>query len=247
VPGAPPLRLAFVGRRAIFGSCALEDAVAGVEPAFFDAAPGDAADAAAAALRAFAPDAVVVFAPEDVPAGVLDGVDVPLIELGHGDPLPVSDRMYAAVGGDGAGARVLFVGRSTAYREQVLIPLKHDFDVLHVAHGVTGERLRGYLAGADIALNVHTEPGAAFEHRVALSLAAGLLVLSEPLAPAYGLIAGVDYVEAREPWEMWELVTRIRRTPHAFRAMRLSGRRQAERFRASRVYPRLAREAIAGV
>jgi hypothetical protein len=238
--------VAFVGRRATFGSCALEDPAGGLEPAFFDAGPGDPPDAVAAALRAFAPDAVVAFAPEEIPAGVLDATSAPRITLGHGDPLPVSDRMYAPVAHDGAGARLLFVGRSTAYRERVLIPLKHDFDVLHVAHGVTGERLSDYLAGADIALNVHDDEEPAFEHRVPLSMAAGLLVLSEPLRPTYGLIAGVDYVESRERWEMWEVVTRIRRTPHAFRAMRLSGRRQAERFRASRVYPRLVREVLAG-
>jgi hypothetical protein len=57
----------------------------------------------------------------------------------------------------------------------------------------------------------------------------------------------VDYVEVGAPWELWEVVTQLARTPDALRSMRLSGRRKAERFRASRVWPALAQEALADV
>jgi hypothetical protein len=39
----------------------------------------------------------------------------------------------------------------------------------------------------------------------------------------------------------------MRRAPEAFRPVRLGGRRAAERFRASVVYPRLVRDVLADV
>jgi hypothetical protein len=139
------------------------------------------------------------------------------------------------------------VGRSTLHREAFLGPLKHDFDVLHLAHGVTGDRLGPFMAAADIAVNLHNEPYPTFENRVQTSLAAGLLVVTEPLSPLHGLRPGVHVLEARTPGEAWELVRHAARTPDAFLAVRHAGRAAAERFRASRVYPRLAREALADV
>jgi hypothetical protein len=74
-----------------------------------------------------------------------------------------------------------------------------------------------------------------------------VLVISEPVSPRYGLQPGIDYLEATGPWHLWELVTAAARTPDAFRSVRLSGRRKAERFRASRVYPRVCRDLLADV
>jgi hypothetical protein len=162
-------------------------------------------------------------------------------------PIPVSDRLFAPVGKPGAHPRLLFVGRSTAHREAFLGPLKHEWDLRHLAHGVTGERLRGFMADADVAVNLHNEPYPTFENRVQSSMAAGLLVLSEPLHPRFGLLPGVDHLEAAHPDEMYELVARMERAPRAFRAMRLAGRRAAERFRASTVLPALVRDALADV
>jgi hypothetical protein len=160
-------------------------------------------------------------------------------------PLPVSDRLYAPVreprGGD---VRFLFVGRSTPHREAFLGPVKHDFDCVHLAHGVTGERLQALMAEADVAINLHNEPYPTFENRVQTSMAAGLLVVSEPLSPPCGLNPGVDHIEVAAPWELWEVARRLQRTPQAMRSIRLAGRRQAERFRASRVHVGLAREVL---
>jgi hypothetical protein len=301
VPPPVPLRLAFVGQRVYFGSCALEDAVDGVEPRFFDLHPNAPGHELGTALTAFGPDVVIAFRPDLVPAGALDGVDAVRVgwlteplprpgtdpEAAHPDlrarlqalqgldpsqferivsfdpliaptadrvapvwrslPLPVSDRMFARVVPRRGAPRILFVGRSTAHRERFLGPLKHDFDVLHLAHGVTGGQLGHFMADADIAVNLHNEPYPTFENRVQTSLAAGLLVLTEPLSPLHGLRHGVHLLEARTPGEAWELVHRAARTPGAFLAVRHAGRAAAERFRASRVYPRLAREVLADV
>jgi hypothetical protein len=301
VPPPVPLRLAFVGQRVYFGSCALEDPAGGVEPRFFDLDPSALAHELRTALLAFHPDVVIAFRPDMVPAGALHGVEAVRVgwlteplprpgtdpELAHPDlrarlealqaldasqferlisfdpliaptadavapvwrslPLPVSDRVFAPVTHTTGRPRLLFVGRSTPHREAFLGPLKHDFDVLHLAHGVTGERLNPFMAAADIAINLHNEPYPTFENRVQTSLAAGLLVISEPLSPLHGLRPGVHLLETRTPGEAWELVSRAARTPDAFLSIRHAGRRAAERFRASRVLPRLAREALADV
>jgi hypothetical protein len=273
----------FVGQRASFAGCALEDPAEGVEPAFVDLRPGVPADSLRSAVAATAPDAVVAFRPELVPAGAFDGLDAvvigwltePVPPPGRLDgfdrilasgllaattagevlpvwrsiPLPVSDRVYAPADPrpQARPPRLLFVGRSTPYRERFLTPIKHDFDLLHVAHGMTGMQLLDAYAKADLAINLHDGPTPAFEHRVPMSLAAGLVVLSEPLSPRHGLVPGVDYLEASEPWTMWELAEAARRGPDPYRSVRISGRRAAERFRASRVYPALIRDAIEDV
>jgi hypothetical protein len=162
-------------------------------------------------------------------------------------PIPVADEVFAPVRPAGARPRLLFIGRSTAHRERFLGPLKHSFDLVHLAHGVAGEQLERFFAEADIGVNLHNEPYPTFENRVSLHLAAGHLVLSEPLSPRHALQPAVDYLECAQPWEMWELCSRIGALPDAFHSVRVNGRRQVERFRASRVYPRFVFDLLADV
>lgn len=162
-------------------------------------------------------------------------------------PLPVSDALFAAVRPTPGPPRLVFVGRATPHRDRFLDPVKHDFDVLHIAHGITEGWLVEVLAGRDAGINLHNEPYPNYENRVSTLLAAGLAVFSEELSPRWGLQPGVDYVEVGAPWELWEVMRQVARAPDALRTMRLSGRRKAERFRASRVWPALAREALADV
>lgn len=162
-------------------------------------------------------------------------------------PIPVADSAYADPRPAQGPPRLVFNGRSTAHRERWLGPVKHSFHVVHLAHGVTEQRLAGFLAEADVGLNLHNEDYPQFENRVPALLAAGLLVVTEPLSPRHGLRPGLDLVEVRAPWELWELVRGLARTPDAFAQVRLTGRRTAERFRASRVFPRLVAELEADV
>ena len=291
-------RLAFVGQREYFEQCSLERPAEGVEPTFVDHKPGGPVAPLIGALDALAPDVVVVFRAELMPAGVLGGVPgvvigyltEPLPRPGgrfHPDldvrmrnlrglhaasfdrivsfdplvaptvaevapvwrslPIPVADRLYAGPRPASGPPRVLFVGRSTPHREAFLGNIKRDFDCVHVAHGIGGDRLAEFMAEADIGINLHNEPYPTFENRVSLYLAAGLLVLSEPQSPRHGLLPGSDYVEAADPAVMWDVVRRIARTPDAFASVRLAGHRRAQRWRASRVYPALVRDALADV
>ena len=158
-------------------------------------------------------------------------------------PIPVADRVY----GPPAGDLTVFVGRSSTHRESFLGPVKHDFDVVHVAHGFAGERLIALLRESAIVINLHNEPYPTFENRVPMALAAGALVVSEPLSPTHGLKPAADYVEIRTPWDLWRIIATARRSPEAFAATRAAGRREAERFRASTVFPALVRDVLATV
>jgi hypothetical protein len=104
-----------------------------------------------------------------------------------------------------------------------------------------------FLHASDIGVNLHNEPYPTFENRVPAMLAAGLLVISEPLSPHHGLQPGRDLLEARTPSELYDLVSQAQRTPHAFDTIRRQGRRAAERWRSSHVYPRFVRDLIADV
>ena len=162
-------------------------------------------------------------------------------------PIPVADRFFMEVEPARGPPRALFVGRSSEHRESFLGPAKHDYDVIHIAHGVSEERLVQFLREADVAINVHNEPYPTYENRVSTALAAGRLVISEPLSPRHGLEPGIDYLEARTPLALWRALEQVNRQPDAFRAIRLSGRRKAERFRAARVFPRLVGDLLADV
>jgi hypothetical protein len=98
-----------------------------------------------------------------------------------------------------------------------------------------------------VGINLHNEPYPNYENRVSTFLAAGLLVISEPLSPRWGLQPGIDHLEISQPWEPWEILRLLQRTPDAFASMRRTGRARAERFRASSIWPALAREVLADV
>jgi hypothetical protein len=155
-------------------------------------------------------------------------------------PLPVADALYAdTLAPAQVPPRLLFLGYSTEHRERWLVDVKHHFDLLHIAHGVHGQRLHDLFARTDVAINLHAEPYPSFENRVCLHLAAGHLVLSEPLSPTHGLEPGVDFLEVRTPRTLIEAIVSLRSYPGLFDTVRRRGRRKAEGFRASRVWPRV--------
>jgi hypothetical protein len=179
-------------------------------------------------------DRIVTFDPLSAEAAARAGVDV-----WRSLPLPVDDRVFAEPTLRNPRGKVLFLGYSTEHREAWLVDAKHHYDVLHVAHGLHGEALRDLFARTDVAVNLHGEPYPSFENRVCLHLAAGHLVLTEPLSPRHGLEPGIDLIEVRSPRMLLLALERLRVEPRLFEAVRRRGRRKAEQFRASRVWPRL--------
>jgi hypothetical protein len=154
-------------------------------------------------------------------------------------PLPVADRLYADVQPSSGRPAILFVGRSTDHRERFLQRPKAELDVLHAAHGIGPAELSELVATHEIAVNLHNEPYPSFENRVCLHLAAGQLVVSETLSPTHGLEPDIDYLEAADPEQLTAVLHAAVAFPQAYYRVRVRGRRKAEAFRASHVYPRL--------
>jgi hypothetical protein len=156
-------------------------------------------------------------------------------------PLPVADRFYRPVEAMHVPPRVLFVGRSTEHREHMLAPAKrHLPDLLHLAFGADAEDLEELLDAHDVGVNLHNQTYLSFENRVCLHLAAGHLVISEPLSPQHGLEHGLDYIPVGTPDGLAHCLEMLRRFPRMWHSVRVRGRQKAEQFRASHVWPRLA-------
>lgn len=162
-------------------------------------------------------------------------------------PIPVADSVFEEVRPRTRPPRLLFVGRPTPHREDLLAPLKESFEIVHIGHGLFGAQLARFFARTDVQLNLHNNPYPTFENRMLLALAAGHLVISEPLSPDHGLKDGEHYIEASTPERFLELAEELADDHDAFAAIQAAGHTQAEQFRASRVYPGLLREAIEDV
>ena len=108
------------------------------------------------------------------------------------------------------------------------------------------EELERLLDTHQITFNVHNEPYPSFENRVLLHLAAGHLVITEPLSPSHGLEPGLDFVEVQSPRGAHPRSPRPRRalprrlSPHP-RPRPPEGRA----VRASRVWPRAVARPLA--
>ena len=187
-------------------------------------------------------DRVVAFDPliVDTASGVLP--------VWRAVPLPVADRFYRPVAPLRGHPRVLFVGRSTEHREHMLGPAKrHMPDLLHLAFGAGADELEELLDAHDVGLNLHNQTYLSFENRVCLHLAAGHLVISEPLSPTHGLEHGLDYVPVGTPDGLAHALEMLRRFPRMWHGVRVRGRQKAEQYRASRVWPRLAADLLEDV
>ena len=116
------------------------------------------------------------------------------------------------------------------------------------AEEVEPEQLRQLLREATIGVNVHVQPALLLEESVPFHLAAGHLLVSEPLGPAArGIVPDFDFLQVSNLEEIETAVWSIQQWPEAHLTMRVRGRVKAELFRASRVYPRLIGDALRDV
>src|SRR4051812_6982567 len=216
-----PARVAFVGDEGVDGVGALHAPVHGLQPRFFDFRPAAGHDAGEleAALEAWAPHVVIRFADEDV-------------------PLAVDDRLYAPVRQATRPPRALFVGESTEHRERFLIGAKHEYDLLHYAHGLSGDELSDVLARTAVGVNLRDDLRPGFEHTALVHPAAGQLLIPEPLTPTYGLEPGTDFVEVTRPDELMSALYLLDRRPDSYDRVRLAGREKGEALPAPLLLPR---------
>lgn len=265
------LRVVFLGQVAVSGAHVLRRPAGAVRPTFIDVRAGTNPAGVRALVARAAPHIVVVLAPEVVGEDMLTGIraatlgvarpgapspdprrfDRVLAAPGTGvagawrtRPLPVDDRLFAPIRTPRDPPRALFLGRSTEHREDLLLASKHGHDVLHYAHGLTGEALTAVLDTADIgiALNHSDAPGVPTQALV--HLAAGQLLLSERLTPPCGLEAGIDFLEFDSRDALATLLYQLRARPDAYDRVRIRGRLKAESHRASVVWPRIAADLL---
>jgi hypothetical protein len=198
-----------------------------------------AGEQAAAPLAAF--DRLVSFDPG------LTGTEVGGAALWRAVPPPVSDLYYEPARPLHRAPLALSIGEWTPHREAMLVDAKHRFDLLEVLSGVGGEELAELLREYDVGVHVAREHGGGFGPQVGLHLAAGQLLLSEPLAPAHGLEPEIDYLQVRSEEDIGWVLERLARFPEMHAGVRVRGRLKAERYRASRLFARIAHDLLADV
>jgi hypothetical protein len=155
-------------------------------------------------------------------------------------PLPLDWRLYETQVPlrDRKGA--IFVGRATPYRDRFLDLPKRDFNVVHLAHGIDGDDLKGFLSRSLIGINLHNEDYPAFENRVLYHFACGNLLLTQKLAPGYGLEDNEDHLSFETPEQLYGLLTEILADPKLFEGIRTFGAIKAKKlFNSEDVYKSL--------
>lgn len=162
-------------------------------------------------------------------------------------PPPVADELYAPVRPMAHPPRAMSIGRATRHREDLLTPAKHHHDLLQAIHGLEGPGLVQLLAEHDIGVYVPPWPGPGFGQQAGVHLAAGQLLISQPLWPLHGLERGIDYVQFHAADELVWILDRLRRFPEMHQRERIRGRMKAEWFRASRLFERIIEDLLADV
>ncbi|MDA0164734.1 hypothetical protein OM076_30985 [Solirubrobacter ginsenosidimutans] len=259
-PLGAPVRVAFLGSASGAGAHALHAPANGLQPRFVEVRPGGDPRAA---LADFAPHVVIALEPGLLAPSALEGVRAATLAVGapaspdafagfdrvlglpgatgvwRSRPLPVDDRLFSDVTPSRRPPKTLFVGRSTEHREWLLIPAKHDHEVVHFTHGLTGDALARELRNADIGIALTAEPGHGFPAQVLVHLAAGQLLLTEHLHPSCGLESGIDFLELDSRDSLLTILMQAKLHPDAYERVRIRGRMKAEQHRASLVWPRI--------
>jgi hypothetical protein len=164
-------------------------------------------------------------------------------EIWRAVPPPVSDAFFEEGRPLHRRPRAMSIGGSTPHREAMLMPAKHHHDLLQVIHGVGGRMLSELLGEYDVGIYVGRDDGGDFGWQVALHLAAGHLLFSEPLGPAHGLETNIDYMKFDSPADLVVMLDRLASFPEMHERTRIRGRLKAEHFRASQIFARLIHDA----
>ena len=193
----------------------------------------------------------VAFDPGDfdrvMAADPLIGHVAPQLGIWRSPPAPVDDALFAEPAPSSGRPRPLYLGPSGERVERYLTGPKHFYELSHYVSGLTGDALREALADADVGVVVGPEPLPGSSPVAGLHLAAGHLLVCEPLLPTRGLEPGLDHVVVQAPDQVMRVLHQLARRPRAFEAVRARGRFKAEGLRASRVWPRLVGDLLADV
>ena len=163
-------------------------------------------------------------------------------------PLPVADWCFADVRPVRGRPRLVFAGVANARARPAGWTRSSTASTSSTSPtGSPAPDLVALLGRSDVAVDLRGEAYPRLEHRRGLFCAAGLLLVAERGGALHGLRPGLDFVEVGEDWELLEACARIVAEPQAFAPIRRSGRRRAERLRASAFWPRLVHDLLADV
>ena len=253
-----PLRVTFAGPAPRLAAHALHAPAGGLEPRCVDVRAAAEPRTVREAIARGAPHVVIAL---DVDPEALAGLPAAVLTLDSpgGDrvlgrpgttgawrtrPLPVDDRLYAPVRPATRPPRALCLTPSSDRREWLLTQAKHDHDVVHYAHGLTGDALTAQLGRADVGIAVAAEADLEFPDEALVHLAAGHLLLAERFAPPCGLEAGIDHIGVASREDVVATLTRLRLRPDAYERVRVRGRLKADEHRASVVWPRIVADLL---
>jgi hypothetical protein len=160
-------------------------------------------------------------------------------------PLPVDDARFVAAPSAGHELRAVFAGEETDWRRYWLPRATEHYGLRRLR---ADEIATAAFADATVGLCLREADGQpGFPATALLHLAAGHLLITEPLRPVRGLEPGLDHLEVREPLELLHVLHQVRRRPAAFEHIRLRGRARMELYRASVVWPRVLADLAADV
>jgi hypothetical protein len=164
--------------------------------------------------------------------------------------LPVDDALFCAVEALGSSGphtppRLVTHGEGTTWRSFWLPDLVEHYGLVQVTPGAP---FADAYAAADVALCLRADHNRSeFPAHALLHLAAGRLLITEPLRPPRGLEPGLDHLEVREPIDALHVLHQVRRRPAAFDHVRIRARIRMEQYRASVVWPRILADLKADV
>jgi hypothetical protein len=162
----------------------------------------------------------------------------PDLDVWRSPVLPVDDALFADDRPPERPPRPLFLGESTERREEYLVGAKHFYELSHYAFGLAGDRLRDALARTTVGVTLYPAWAAVFPPRALLHLAAGHLLVTQPLVPTRGLEPGLDHLQIEAPDQLMRILDQLAQRPGAYERVRIRGRRRAESFRASATWHR---------
>lgn len=195
----------------------------------------DPAETAARAL-ALGPSLVVVFRPQPGELEAIGKAGSTAVGWPH-EWFPVADELFSDEAPRPEPSRVFFSGSASERRDRFLQPVKHRFDVLHLAGGADPIELAGLMGRCTTAIDLAPEPGLAEVDRIGPAMAAGMLVVAEAASVTGDLIPGEHLLTFNSPDELELLISDVTREPGSFANVVRAGTALAQKWRASEVLP----------
>lgn len=157
-------------------------------------------------------------------------------------PLPVHDSIFRT----GALPKPhpssgIFVGQITERRRYFLQELKNRYSWTVIDHGTQWINPTPFSIG----INIHAGNFANHEHRIFCHMASGQVLLDEPTSFHYGMFPGTHRLVFNDLHSLLALVNAIEADPRPAQRIQIRALSAIEKYRSSRVWPRVILSLIA--